>query len=118
MLLYSKDGGSESRDIPSRDASIGPADQSTRTGSRGRLWRMEPAQILIVDDEANMRKVLGALLKREGYHILDASRGEEAIALLEEHHVDTIVTDMKMPGMNGMEVLEAATGSTPICRSS
>jgi DNA-binding NtrC family response regulator len=74
---------------------------------------MDAAQILIVDDEPNMLKVLGALLKREGYHILEATSGEEALMLLDEHHVDTCVTDMKMPGMDGMQVLEAAQGRHP-----
>ncbi|MBW2262090.1 MAG: sigma-54-dependent Fis family transcriptional regulator [Deltaproteobacteria bacterium] len=69
---------------------------------------MEPAQILIVDDEPNMLKVLGALLKREGYHIIEAMNGEDALELLEEHHVDAMVTDMKMPGMDGMQVLDTA----------
>ncbi len=74
---------------------------------------MEPAQILIVDDEANMLKVLGALLKREGYHILEATRGDEALRMLDEHHVDTLLTDMRMPGMDGMALLSAATERFP-----
>jgi DNA-binding NtrC family response regulator len=74
---------------------------------------MEPAQIIIVDDEPNMIKVLGALLKREGYHIIEAMSGEEALELLEEHHVDAMVTDMKMPGMDGMQVLDTALGRHP-----
>ncbi len=69
---------------------------------------METAQILIVDDEPNMIKVLGALLKREGYHIIEAMSGQEALQLLQEHHVDAMVTDMKMPGMDGMQVLGEA----------
>ncbi len=74
---------------------------------------MGPAQILVVDDEPNMLKVLGALLKREGYHILEARRGDEALEILEENHVDILITDLRMPGKNGMELLAEAVRRRP-----
>jgi len=69
---------------------------------------MEAAQILIVDDEPNMIRVLGALLKREGYQVIEASGGQEALKLLNENHVDALLTDLRMPGMDGMQLLDKA----------
>jgi DNA-binding NtrC family response regulator len=62
--------------------------------------------ILIVENEANMRRVLSALLHRHGYATLEAGDGEEAIAVLERERVDVVLTDLRMPRMNGLELLE------------
>ena len=64
--------------------------------------------ILIVDDEANMRRVLRALLRRDGYAILEAADGGAALAVLDDGKIDVAVTDLKMPRMNGLEFLEEA----------
>ncbi len=69
--------------------------------------------VLVVDDEANMRRVLAALLKRGGHEVLDAGDGEAALDVLAQHRVDAIVTDLKMPHMNGLELLDAARRSYP-----
>ncbi len=71
------------------------------------------ATILIVDDEANMRRVLAALLKRHGYSVLDAADGEAALASLDRERIDAVLTDLKMPRMNGLELLEAARRGHP-----
>ena len=62
--------------------------------------------ILIVDDEKNYLVVLEALLSPEGYEILTASNGHDALRLVHEADLDLIITDMKMPGMSGMELLK------------
>ncbi len=62
--------------------------------------------ILIVDDEKNYLVVLEALLGPEGYEILTAGTAREALRQVREAEVDLIITDMKMPGMSGMELLE------------
>ena len=62
--------------------------------------------ILIVDDEKNYLVVLEALLGPEGYEIITADNARNALRLARESDVDLIITDMKMPGMNGMELLE------------
>jgi two-component system NtrC family response regulator len=69
--------------------------------------------ILIVDDEKNYRVVLEALLAPEGYEIVTANGGVEAIQIVTEGDIDLVVTDMKMPGMNGMELLEACKKAKP-----
>ena len=63
------------------------------------------ASILIVDDEPSIRKVLAAQLARFGYEILTAEDGETAVAMLADHPVDVVITDLKMPGISGLELL-------------
>lgn len=62
--------------------------------------------ILVVDDEKNYLVVLEDLLEDEGYGVLTASTGREALEILQSRHVDTVLTDIKMPGMSGIELLE------------
>jgi len=62
--------------------------------------------ILIVDDEKNYPRILGAVLEEEGFEILTANSGKEALELLEVSDVDLVLTDMKMPSMDGIDLLE------------
>ncbi|MBW1954492.1 MAG: sigma-54-dependent Fis family transcriptional regulator [Deltaproteobacteria bacterium] len=62
--------------------------------------------ILIVDDEKNYPPVLGAILEEEGYETLTANSGPEALEILKNADVDLVLTDMKMPGMDGIELME------------
>jgi two-component system NtrC family response regulator len=63
--------------------------------------------ILIVDDEKNYLLVLSAVLEEEGYEVLTASSGPEALEIQKSSDLDLVLTDMKMPGMDGIEVLES-----------
>ena len=72
---------------------------------------MQPAKILVADDEQNLRRVLAALLRREGHDVVQAASGLEAIEHLGE--VDVVITDLRMPGADGMEVLRTATKNHP-----
>ena len=65
----------------------------------------ERRQILVVDDEPNLRRVLSALLARDDYDVHTAEDGEQALAVLDEHHIDLVVTDLRMPKIDGMELL-------------
>ncbi len=62
--------------------------------------------ILIVDDEKNYLLVLSAVLEEEGYEVLTTASSLEALEILKASDVDLVLTDMKMPGMDGIEVLE------------
>jgi putative two-component system response regulator len=62
------------------------------------------ASILVVDDEPAVRRVLEKLLTAEGYDVLLAEDGEQALSLLQVQHVDTILLDVMMPGIDGVEV--------------
>ena len=62
--------------------------------------------ILIVDDEKNYPPVLSAVLEEEGFETLTAFSGREALEILKNSDVDLVLTDMKMPFMDGIELLE------------
>ncbi|HXK18684.1 MAG TPA: sigma-54 dependent transcriptional regulator [Polyangiaceae bacterium] len=63
------------------------------------------AKILVVDDEASARSGLGKLLEQEGYQVVQASDGREALDVVAEQAPELIITDLKMPNMDGMELL-------------
>ncbi|MGD7053973.1 response regulator transcription factor [Sutcliffiella horikoshii] len=57
--------------------------------------------VLVVDDEAEMREMLGMYLQKENYQVLHAENGEEALDMLYDHEVDLIILDVMMPDMDG-----------------
>ena len=61
--------------------------------------------VLVVDDEAPMRKYVATNLKARGYEVLTAEDGTEALKLIDEHTVDLLILDIMMPGPDGLEVL-------------
>ncbi len=69
--------------------------------------------ILIVDDEKNYLLVLSAVLEEEGYEVLTAVSGAEALEVLASSEPDLVLTDMKMPGMDGIELLERIKARDP-----
>ena len=73
----------------------------------------ERKQVLIVDDEPNLRKILSAQLTRDGYDVLTAEDGEQGLAALKEHHIDLVITDLKMPKVDGMTLLRKALELEP-----
>ena len=73
----------------------------------------EKKQVLIVDDEPNLRKILAAQLSRDGYDVLLAEDGEQGLQVLREHHIDLVVTDLKMPKVDGMTLLREAVKEQP-----
>ncbi len=62
------------------------------------------ARILVVDDERQIRELLARFLAREGYEVVLASNGEEAIKLVESEDPQVILLDVKMPGTDGIEM--------------
>jgi two-component system response regulator AtoC len=73
---------------------------------------MERARVLVVDDKENIRKLLARILG-ESYDVTTAPDGNRAIALAAAQHFDAIVTDLRMPGADGFEVLRAAKARSP-----
>ena len=70
-------------------------------------------KILVVDDELNMRLVLKAMLGKEGYEVATASDGLEALDILKDSNIAVIVTDLKMPRLDGMGLLEKVIRNYP-----
>jgi two-component system response regulator PilR (NtrC family) len=70
-------------------------------------------KILVVDDEQSLREVLSIMLKRTGYAVTSVADGEEAIELLNRDIFDLVITDLRMPKIDGLEVLRAAKSASP-----
>jgi len=70
-------------------------------------------RILIVDDELNMRLVLKAMLTKEGYEVFLAEDGLAALSVLKNNEISTVVTDLKMPRLDGMGLLERVAKEYP-----
>src|SRR5262249_32117236 len=71
------------------------------------------ARILIVDDEANARTALAELLRDHGYAVETAADGFKALPKLDEFNPDLLLTDLKMPGMDGIELMRRAREADP-----
>ncbi len=69
--------------------------------------------ILIVDDEQSMRDFLAIMLRKEGYDIMTAEDGKEALKAVEQDIYDLVITDIKMPGIDGLEVLRHVKRLSP-----
>src|SRR5438445_5201701 len=73
----------------------------------------EPATLLVADDDPGLRESLERTLTREGYRVGLASDGRAALERVQAGGVDLIVTDLKMPGLTGLELLRAAKAILP-----
>jgi DNA-binding NtrC family response regulator len=70
-------------------------------------------RILIVDDEEVLRDVLDAVLRREGFEVIPAASGEEALNVLEGEDVDLVILDVMLPGISGIDTLRAIRIANP-----
>lgn len=73
----------------------------------------QAAHILIVDDEVNIRSALVTMLEKKGYHVAGKGTGEEALQHLEEVRADLVITDLRMPGIGGIEFLRRVKDQWP-----
>lgn len=69
--------------------------------------------ILIIDDEKNIREGLGTALELEGYGVKLAENGEVGLKLIEKGDIDLVITDLRMPGISGEEVIAKVAGESP-----
>ena len=65
-----------------------------------------PAHILIVEDEGDVREALLAQLQIEGHQVVEARSGSDALELVSQQSFDVVLTDVQMPGLNGIELLK------------
>ena len=77
---------------------------------------MTKAKILVVDDDKNIRRTVTMALESLDYFVQTAFDGKDAMLQLTKDQYDLIITDLKMPGMNGMELLQQAIASYPEIR--
>ena len=73
----------------------------------------KPARVLVVDDEAHVRSMVGSTLERKGYEVQLASSGREALAALEMNTYDLVLTDIVMQDLNGIALLERIHAQQP-----
>ena len=72
-----------------------------------------PGRVLVVDDERSMRELLSIVLRRDGYDVMVAEDGASALEILGSQRVDILITDIRMPNMNGVELLREAKRIAP-----
>ncbi len=70
-------------------------------------------KILVVDDESDIRAIVGGLLAQHGYEVLQARDGAEALMLLRKRHFDLMVLDIMMPKLDGYQVMESLKSINP-----
>jgi two-component system response regulator ResD len=77
---------------------------------------MPKLQVLVVDDEWNMRNLLRIYLMKEGFAIMEATTGREALSMIKKHDFDIILLDVMMPDMDGWQVCKAVRemGTIPV----
>jgi len=74
---------------------------------------MDKKSILVVDDEENSRNGLHRILSKYNYDVSTAKTGSEALSCLKKKHCDVILTDMRMPGMSGLDLLKKVKEVSP-----
>jgi len=74
---------------------------------------MAGEKILVVDDEQSMTQYLGIVLRKEGFEVITASNGREAFERVKADVPDIVITDIKMPGMDGIQLLQAIKKHEP-----
>src|SRR5688572_30460588 len=79
----------------------------------GALNTTDTPHLLFVDDEPALRRLMADRLAERGFDVVEAESGERAIELLHQFAFDIVITDLRMPGMDGTQVIEAARERYP-----
>jgi len=78
---------------------------------------MPAGRILVVDDEMNVRRVVADMLRLAGYEVTEADSGEEALAAAQTTPPDLLLSDLRLQGIQGFELLQALRESRPGLRA-
>jgi DNA-binding NtrC family response regulator len=99
---------------PISQDSRGASQRTNRTYERDAKDYMKSAiSILVVDDEAMMRSLLEKILGRDGYRVFTAEDGEAALRVLSREKVSIVISDLKMPNLNGFDLLKTVKKQYP-----
>src|SRR5690554_5399631 len=71
------------------------------------------ATVMVVDDRVGIRKLLQEVLQSDGYHVITAASGNEALNLVRTEKIDLVLLDMKMSGLDGLETLTLLKAEAP-----
>ena len=74
---------------------------------------MQPQRVLVVDDEAGLRMTLGANLELDGFEVVEAESGEHALELARGQRFDLVISDIRMPGIDGVQLFERLRALLP-----
>ena len=100
-------------DLPG-EAALGPVPHASASfNSMSSIVNTTAPYCLIVDDEPRLRQVLMHLMRNDGFTCLEAGNGEEALALLEHQPMTLVMSDLRMPKMDGLELLRQIRGRWP-----
>ena len=105
-------------ELPVLQGADRPAAASNQSGhATEHLQEGAGKKILVIDDEESLLMMIRDELLRRGYDVATAANGEAGLRRLEQNHVDALICDWKMPGLNGMQVYERLRASRPdFCR--
>lgn len=74
------------------------------------------ASILVIDDDIAVRRTVRTVLERGGHTVIEAGDGVEGMRLYHQHAVDVVITDLYMPGQDGIETIQLLREESPDCR--
>jgi DNA-binding NtrC family response regulator len=82
----------------------------------GEKLKSDQKNILLVDDDTGVRTVFSSILRKEGYRVTAVKNGYEAIKVIDEESFDLALVDLRMPGLDGIQVLEKIKSRRPQTR--
>ena len=82
----------------------------------GEKLKSDQKNILVVDDDTGVRTVFSSILRKEGYRVTAVKNGYEAIKVIDEESFDLALVDLRMPGLDGIQVLERIRTRRPQTR--
>ena len=82
----------------------------------GEQLKSDQKNILLVDDDTGVRTVFSSILRKEGYRVTAVKNGYEAIKVIDEESFDLALVDLRMPGLDGIQVLEKIRSRRPQTR--
>jgi CheY-like chemotaxis protein len=94
----------------------GPGDATVPAALSPEVRNARPTRILVVDDDAPLREILRDMLEGERYAVDAAADGQEALALVYRERPDLIITDLQMPGLDGLELLRKLRRDLATCQ--